>query len=270
MGRKLGQHFLRSAPVLGRIVALAALAPGEPVLEIGPGRGALTGRLLAAGARVTAIEIDPALCAALRARWEGEPAFRLIEADILRADLAPEALFGTPARYVVVANLPYYLSSPLLFRLMAERERLARLVLMVQREIAERLLAEPGGGKDYGSLSICAQHAFLLRRGFAVPPGAFDPPPKVHSAVVALEPRPRRLAPEREARFLAHIQRLFMNRRKLMLSNLRRLYPDAGADWAELGRRVERARAEALTPAEHLAVFEALYGAVAPQGLGGG
>ena len=266
MGRKLGQHFLRSVPVLERIVALADLAPGEAVLEIGPGRGALTERLLAAGARVTAIEIDPALCAALRARWAGEPAFRLIEADILRADLAPETLFGAPEPYVVVANLPYYLSTPLLFRLMAERERLARLVLMVQREIAERLLAVAGGGKDYGSLSICAQHAFLLRRGFIVPPGAFDPPPKVHSAVVALEPRRRQLAPEREASFMAHIQRLFMNRRKLMLSNLRRLYPAAPADWDDLARRVGQARAEVLTPAEHLAVFDA----VAPEGPRGG
>ncbi|MEE8396267.1 MAG: 16S rRNA (adenine(1518)-N(6)/adenine(1519)-N(6))-dimethyltransferase RsmA [bacterium] len=264
MGRRLGQHFLQSHTVLGKILAAAAVVPGEAVLEVGPGRGILSEGLLAAGARLTAVEVDPALCAALRQRWGAHEAFRLVEGDILAADLAPEALFGPeapPARYALVANLPYYLSTPFFFRVIAHRAYVARMVLMVQKEIADRLVALPEAGKVYGSLSVVAHHAFAMEPLFAVPPGAFHPPPKVHSAVVALTPRPPVLGPAAEKAFLAHVKELFTTRRKLMLTGLRRRHPQLNAAQGErLAALVGQRRAEALSPAEHLEVFRLLQG----------
>lgn len=259
MGKRLGQHFLHSPQVLDAIVAAAALGPGEAVLEIGPGTGALTGRLLEQGVRLAAVELDPALLADLAARWGDHPRLRLIEGDILRLDLSPAALFGQEAPYAVIANLPYYLSTPLLFRMAASRRTFSRLLLMVQEEVAARMAAGPADGKTYGSLSVAIQHAFTVRVVRRVPPGAFRPPPRVHSAVVALEPRPPQLPPGREAWFFEHVKRLFSRRRKLMISGLR----EAGeqlppAQWEALQRLVGERRAETLTPEEHLDVFRLL------------
>lgn len=261
MGRRYGQHFLRSAAVLDQIAAAAEAAPGEAVLEIGPGEGALTERLLASGARLTAVEIDPDLCERLRSRFGGREAFRLMQGDILKTGLDPETLFGTAERYAVVANLPYYLTTPLLLRMIAERARISRLVLMVQREIAERLVAAPADGKAYGSLSIVAQHAFAMRRLFTVPPGAFRPPPKVDSAVVSFWPKPLLLAPDLELAYLEHVKRLFMARRKLMRSTLRREFAEASeARLSEAQALIGDRRPESLTPEEHLAVYRVLAG----------
>ncbi len=272
MGRKLGQHFLVSAAILDRIAALAAVQPEEPVLEVGPGRGALTEKLLAAGARVTAVELDPALAEALRLRWADEPRFRLIAGDILNTPLAAETLFETEARgagargepaapYAVIANLPYYLTTPLLFRFVRERRRFTRLLLMVQREVADRLAASPEDGHAYGSLSIAAQVVFSVRLVLRVPPGAFHPRPKVDSAVVELRPLPPLLPPEDESAFLEHVKGLFSQRRKRLAGTLRRAQPPWPADRlaAAVGQVGDR-RPEALTPAEHVAVYCALRG----------
>jgi 16S rRNA (adenine1518-N6/adenine1519-N6)-dimethyltransferase len=265
MGKRLGQHFLHSPTVLDAIVAAAALRPDEPVLEVGPGEGALTARLLERGVRLVAVEVDPALVERLRARWGGHPRLRLLEADILRLELAPAALFGAETPYAVIANLPYYLSTPLLFRMAAARRSFSRLLLMVQEEVARRMAAAPTDGKEYGSLSVAIQYAFGVRYVLRVAPGAFRPPPKVHSAVVELRPRPAELDPGREAWFFEHIKRLFSRRRKLMISGLR----EAGrhlppAQWAELEAICAERRAETLTPAEHLRVFHLLYDAQQP------
>ena len=262
MGKRLGQHFLHSPAVLDAIVAAAAPQPDEPVLEIGPGTGALTERLLARGVRLAAVELDPALVEALAARWGDHPGLRLIEGDILRIDLAPRALFGTDAPYAVIANLPYYLSTPLLFRMAAGRSFFSRLLLMVQDEVARRMAAGPEAGKVYGSLSVAIQHAFTVRRVMRVAPGAFHPPPKVDSAVVELRPRPPKLEPSREAWFFEHIKRLFSRRRKLMISGLR----EAGGhlppgQWSQLEALVADRRAETLSPEEHLQVFRLLFDA---------
>lgn len=260
MGKRYGQHFLRSPAVLEAIAAGAEIGPGEPVLEIGPGEGALTERLLTAGADVAAVEIDPVLCVKLRERFAAVSRFRLIEADVLQLDLSPQHLFGSAGLYAVIANLPYYLTTPLLFRLIAERRRLSRLVLMVQREIATRLVASPRDGKDYGALSVAAQHTFRMKRLLDVPPGAFRPPPKVDSAVVRFVPREPQLPPAREARFLAYVKAMFIHRRKLMLGNLKRGYgPLDGERLAALEGLIAGRRADALTPEEHLAVFELLH-----------
>jgi 16S rRNA (adenine1518-N6/adenine1519-N6)-dimethyltransferase len=265
MGKRLGQHFLRSATVLGGIAELARLRPGEPVLEVGPGGGALTERLLAAGARVTAVELDPPLAQALRERWGGRPDFRVIEGDILKLDLAPAALFGTAEPYAVIANLPYYLTTPLLFRFIAARAAHSRLLLMVQQEVADRLAALPEDGKAYGSLSVAAHCAYTVRIVLRVPPGAFHPPPKVHSAVVAFTPQPAGLAPAQELAFLHHVKMLFAARRKRLAGTLGRHDPPwsperlAAAQALAGGRRPE-----ALSPGEHLRVFQLLTGLVPP------
>jgi 16S rRNA (adenine1518-N6/adenine1519-N6)-dimethyltransferase len=262
MGRRLGQHFLHSAAVLDAIVAEAALQPGELVLEVGPGQGALTGRLLAAGAQVTAVELDATLARRLKERWGAHPGFQLIEGDILRMDLSPPGLFGADRPYAVVANLPYYLTTPLLFRFMEQRAGHTRLLLMVQEEVAERLVAEPRDGKVYGSLSVAAQCAYRMAIVLRVPPGAFRPPPKVRSAVVTFTPLPAGDAAEQRA-FQEHVKMLFAARRKRMGSTLARHHPPwpAGRLAAALAVVGER-RPEALTPAEHLQVFRVLTGIV--------
>ena len=261
MGRKLGQHFLVSTGILDRLIESAAVQPREPVLEVGPGRGALTERLLASGARVTAVELDPGLARALRERWEEAPGFRLIEGDILKTPLDAPALFDADGPYAVIANLPYYLTTPLLFRFVRERQRFTRLLLMVQREVADRMVASPEDGHAYGSLSIAAQVAFGVRLALRVPPGAFHPRPKVDSAVVELRPLPPTLPPEHESGFLEHVKGLFSQRRKVLAGTLRRAQPPwppdrLAAAIAQAGGR----RPEALTPAEHMAVYCALRG----------
>jgi len=261
MGRKLGQHFLVSQAHLDRLMDLAAVRPEEPVLEVGPGRGALTGRLLAAGARVAAIELDPGLAGALRERWTAEPRFTLIEGDVLRTPLDAAALFGRDTPYAVIANLPYYLTTPLLFRFIRERRRFTRLLLMVQREVAERMAAAPADGHAYGSLSIAAQVAFSVRLVLHVPAGAFQPRPRVESAVVELRPLPGRLEPEAELGFLEHVKGLFSQRRKRLAGTLARARPPWPADrlaaaLAQVGER----RPEALSPTEHVAVYACLRG----------
>jgi 16S rRNA (adenine1518-N6/adenine1519-N6)-dimethyltransferase len=262
MGKRLGQHFLQSPGVLRTLVEQAALQPGEPVLEVGPGQGALTERLLETGARVAAVEIDPALAQGLRERWGGRADFRLIEGDVLKIDLAPQALFGGSGRYAVIANLPYYLSTPLLFRFIAARAFHSRLLLMVQQEVAERLVALPDAGKVYGSLSIAARCAYAALRIVArVPPGAFRPPPKVHSAVVAFTPLQPVLDPGAERAFLEHVKMLFAARRKRMAGTLARHRPAwPAARLAAAQALVGERRPEALTPDEHLWVYCLLTG----------
>jgi len=273
MGRKLGQHFLVSTGILERLIALAAIEPGEPVLEVGPGRGALTERLLAAGASVAAVEVDPGLAAALQARWGAHERFRLIAADILKTSLEAQALFGTDTPYAVIANLPYYLTTPLLFRFVRERRRFTRLLLMVQREVGDRMAASPADGHAYGSLSIAAQVAFSVRSVLNVPPGAFHPRPKVDSAVVELRPRPpyllhdpaSGLAPDAEQGFLDHVKGLFSQRRKRLSGTLRRTQPPWPPERLQAALElVGERRPEGLSPAEHLALYAVLRGLAPP------
>lgn len=256
MGKKLGQHFLHSTAVLDSILAAASPKAGEPVLEIGPGQGVLTERLLETGAKIRAVELDAALAGALRERWEAREDFQLIEGDVLRLPLMPRELFGDEVPYAVVANLPYYLSTPLMFRLATFREGFSRLVLMLQLEVAERILASPAEGKTYGSLSIAMQHAFAVSLVRRVPPSAFRPPPKVFSAVLRFTPLPRHLPPGDEARFFRHVKTLFTRRRKRMASVLKSLYGAAPeTSRARVAGIVAERRAETLSPREHLEVF---------------
>ena len=188
--RRFGQNFLASEGVISGIVRAAELKPGQRVLEIGPGLGAMTRALLDAGADLTVVELDRDLAGHLR-DWLGAcPRLRIIEGDALRQDWA--ALFNVPQgglpddeKIVVVANLPYNVGTTILTTLLASPHIFSRLVLMLQREVADRIVAQQGD-RDRGSLSVYCEARASRRVALKVPPGAFVPPPKVHSAVLDL------------------------------------------------------------------------------------
>lgn len=181
--KSLGQHFLNDQGILQRIVDALGLTGEETVVEIGPGRGSLTGLLAPCAKRLILIEYDRALAALLRERYAATPSVTVVEADVLTVNLHEVA--GGP--YVLVGNVPYYITTPILFHAL-EVPRPERAVYLVQREVAERIVAK-AGSDDYGALSVNVQAVARPKLLFRVAPGSFQPPPKVESAVVRLEPR---------------------------------------------------------------------------------
>ena len=257
----LSQNFLADVEVLEAILREAGPEPGREVLEIGPGLGFLTGGLLAAGARVTAVEVDRGLVALLGETFtaELEAGFlRLVEGDALDQDLVNLV----PPPYHVVANLPYHITSPVLHRLLGSPPRAERLVLMVQREVAERIAAAPGA---MSYLSVFCQYHAKARVAFRVPREAFEPAPKVESAVLVLEPYAAddRLAPVAEDHLWRVVQAGFRERRKMLHNVLARQLPvtaervDAALDAVGIAR--DR-RPQTLAVGEWLALAEALGG----------
>ena len=216
----LSQNFLADPEVLDAILAEADPAPGRRVLEIGPGLGFLTGALIDAGANVTAVELDPGLAAFLRGRFGDVPTLRLVEGDALDQDLV--RLVAAP--YDVVANLPYHITSPILHALLGEPPRPDRLVLMVQREVAERIAAPPG---KMSYLSVFVQYHARVRIAFRVPAAAFEPAPAVESAVIVVEPYDAddRLDPATEDELWRLVQAAFRERRKMIHNVLARQLP---------------------------------------------
>ncbi len=211
-GRGLGQNFLCDGNLLDAIVREAAPQPGEMVLEVGPGFGALTRKLLASGARVTAVEFDHRIAEYLRRNLKAEN-FTLIEADACRVNLAELVPADRP--YRSIANLPYSISSIFLMRLL-ELPRLPEgMVFMLQREMADRLCAAPGS-KDYGALSVRIQFDYRVRIARAVPPEVFYPPPEVDSAVVAFERREQEVDPVFRRHLSGIVRTAFSQRRKQM------------------------------------------------------
>jgi 16S rRNA (adenine1518-N6/adenine1519-N6)-dimethyltransferase len=255
----LSQNFLADPDVLDAILAEAGPSPGRRVLEIGPGLGLLTGGLLAAGAEVTAVELDAGLAAFLRDRLAeslGSGQLQLIEGDALDQDLVGIV----PAPYDVVANLPYHITSPILHALLGTPPRPERLVLMVQREVAERIAAPPG---KMSYLSVFVQYHARVRIAFAVRPDAFEPAPAVGSAVIVVEPYAAddRLDPDEEDELWRLVQASFRERRKMLHNVLTRQLPfDAGqvtAALAATGIDPDR-RPQTLAVGEWLALREAL------------
>jgi len=245
--KSLGQHFLVDARVADAIAALVKATPGELILEVGSGRGALTAALVRLYGHVIGVEIDRRLSAGLRARF-GPQELRLVEGDILHLELA-ELLAGQVAsRLVIVGNLPYNITGPFLGRLLAQRALVDRAVLMVQREVAARLTARPGG-KQYGQLTVRLGLWAETRLAMEVDPRAFRPVPRVRSAVVECrfggEPRH---PVEDEALFRRIVCGAFGQRRKMLRNSLAALLPPpcrphlpgiAAAAGIELTRRPE-------------------------------
>ena len=213
--KRLGQHFLIDQNIVRKILAAAELRPEDTVLEIGPGRGILTNALSHAVRRVVAIEIDPELCGLLQVRQAEWTNVELICADALNYP------FETLPAGVVVANLPYYISTPLLFKFLEHRRRFPRLVLMLQNEVADRLAAE-AGDREYGVLSVMTQYAADVKKAFKVSASCFRPPPDVGSAVVVLRSRREAMvSPQQESRFAAVVKAAFAHRRKTLVNSLR-------------------------------------------------
>jgi 16S rRNA (adenine1518-N6/adenine1519-N6)-dimethyltransferase len=243
MPRKLGQHFLVRDSVLSRIAEVACADYTPQVIEIGPGRGALTRHLLERTDQLHAIEVDLALAEHLERKFKDIPGFHLHRADVLEMDLSQ---WG-PA--VIVGNLPYYITSPIVGRFLRLDLRFSRGVFMIQEEVAERLRANPGS-KDYGFLTVETQLVCDVEIVMRVAPGAFSPPPKVRSAVVRLTKQ--RSMDERMARIVRFAGWCFGQKRKTLRNNLKGRYPlDIIDSLPEAGLRAEQLSIEQFVDLEH-------------------
>jgi 16S rRNA (adenine1518-N6/adenine1519-N6)-dimethyltransferase len=255
---KLGQNFLNDAQAVERIATSLGSLSGCTVIEIGPGAGAITGALAARAAHVLAIELDHSLAAYLRTQFSPERV-TVIEQDVLTFDFASAvSRFSLPAgqRFAVFGNLPYGITSQILLKLAANHASLDRAVLMVQREVAERIAAQPGS-RDYGLLSVTVQMYGPAECLFTLPPSAFSPPPDVFSTVFRwrFAPRFTELGVD-EASFIPFVRKAFAQKRKTLMNNLRAagVSPAAAADSLAKAAIDPHARAEAL-PIEALAAL---------------
>jgi 16S rRNA (adenine1518-N6/adenine1519-N6)-dimethyltransferase len=251
--RRLGQHFLSDPRILSRIADALEAGPEDTVLEVGPGPGGLTAALVARGGRVVAIEKDADLVPALRTRFPGAA---IVQGDALEEDW--HALAGGP--FLVAGNIPYNITSPLLDKAL-ESPRPRRIVFLVQKEVADRVTADPGGG-EYGALTVGVQAVAAAERLFTVPAGAFQPRPKVDSAVLRLVPLERPIVSDDErAGFRRLVVGLFGFRRKQLLRGLRQLTGwDAERAGGVLARSglVASARPETVSPERYAALLRAL------------
>jgi 16S rRNA (adenine1518-N6/adenine1519-N6)-dimethyltransferase len=217
---RLGQNFLVSPAAQLAIADALGDVSRHTVVEIGPGRGAITQILARRAPRLVAIELDPALAAQLQADFSSQPSVTILRRNILSTDLA--ALRSDPGeKLLLIGNLPYYITSDILLYLFAAHAVIDRAVIMIQREVAERVAAHPGT-RDYGLLSVTTQLYARVEKLLTLPPGAFSPPPQVHSTVLRLTIAPRfvelRVGPEP---FIAFLRNCFAQKRKTLANNLR-------------------------------------------------
>lgn len=233
MPRKLGQHFLIRDSILERLATAACQDHPARVIEIGPGRGALTRHLLPKVAELHAIELDPTLVAYLEDKLAGEPNLTVHHLDVLQANLAE---WGPAA---IAGNLPYYITSPIIERFLElDGASFPSAVFLIQWEVAERLLARPGS-RDYGYLTVKTQLVCDVQLVCRVPPGAFLPPPKVDSAAVRLVRKQNALA--HPAGVVTFVGRCFAHKRKTLRNNLKAFYPAEALDaFPEAGLRAEQ------------------------------
>ncbi len=231
--KRFGQHFLVDSAVIDAIVRAIDPRVGERIVEIGPGRGALTEPLRVSGARLTLIELDRDLAAF----WRTVPGIELLQADVLQVDFANLAL-AAGERLRVVGNLPYNISTPILFHLLAAAPHLVDQHVMLQKEVVDRIAAVPGG-RDYGRLSVMLQWRYNIERLFDVPAVAFEPPPRVTSGVLRMTPLAE--PPAVDAALLSQIVTVsFSQRRKLLRHTLGRWLERSGGGVAfDLQRRAE-------------------------------
>ena len=263
--KRFGQHFLNHPAILARIADALGPAPGDLVLEIGPGQGALTAALAARGARVIAIEKDRDLVPLVRERL---PGVTVIEGDALEVNWREATGLGPGDDLLVTGNIPYNITTPLLDRALTP-PRPKRIVFLVQKEVAERIVARPGS-KTYGALSVGVQAVATIEKLFGVPAGAFHPPPKVDSAVIRLIPLAQPLVPDDEIRrFRRLVVGLFGFRRKQLSRGLRELtgWLPGPVEYAiQRAGLVSDGRAETIPPEG----FQRLLDALIDQGWTGG
>lgn len=244
--KKLGQNFLIDENIVRNIVAAAELSDKDTVLEVGPGIGTLTQGLAESGASVVAVELDKRLLPVLDTTLEGYDNVRIVSGDILQVDIMQTV--GVD-EFKVCANLPYYITTPIIFALLEKRLPMERLVAMVQKEVAERMAAKPGG-KDYGALSVAIQYYTEPEIAFIVPPSSFIPAPSVDSAVIVCK---RREKPPvevcDEALFFRVVKAAFSLRRKMLNNSLKNMgiKGEQVAKWLQLAGVDGKRRAETLS-----------------------
>lgn len=258
--KSLGQNFLVDRNIVERIIACADLRPGDRVLEVGPGRGALTALLADRVERLLLVEYDHALAADLTGRYRDDERVRVVDGDILAVDLGQLLGDGT---WKVVANLPYNISTQVLFRFLELRSRLSRMLLMLQKEVGDRLVAPPDCS-DYGVTTLLLGLWFDIRREFPVSPGCFHPRPRVDSVVLSFTPLPApRVRVGDEAVFRRLVKCAFATRRKTLINCLRREEWPECENLAELLERCGidgRRRGETLTLEEFACLSRRLSG----------
>ena len=244
--KKLGQNFLIDENVVHQIVAAAELSEADTLLEVGPGIGTLTQGLAESKARVVAVELDTRLLPVLATTLNGYDNVRVVHGDILKVNIMEEV--GAPS-FKVCANLPYYITTPIIFALLEKRLPMERLVAMVQKEVAERMAAQPGG-KEYGALSVAIQYYTEPKIAFIVPPTSFIPAPAVDSAVIVCK---RREKPPvevcDEGLFFRVVKAAFSLRRKMLSNSLKNMgiKSEQVAKWLELAGVDGKRRAETLS-----------------------
>lgn len=244
--KKLGQNFLIDETVVRRIVEAAELTPEDTVLEVGPGIGTLTQGLAESGANVVAVELDKRLLPVLDVTLEGYDNVRIVNGDILQVDIMEQV---QKPDFKCCANLPYYITTPIIFAILEKRLPMERLVVMVQKEVAERMAAKPGS-KDYGALSVAIQYFTEPKIAFIVPPSSFIPAPSVDSAVIVCK---RRSTPPVEVcdenLFFRVVKAAFSLRRKMLSNSLKNMgiKGEQVSKWLELAGVDGKRRAETLS-----------------------
>lgn len=257
---KLGQHFLADPRYCSRVVNSLDLCSDDVVIEIGPGHGALTGLLAARARNVVAIELDPELADGLRQKFHQTANVEIVQRDVLLTNLEEICRRQRVDRCYVFGNLPYYITSPIIHHVFGFAVHVRAMGLLVQREVADRLVAQPGS-RDYGYLSVFTRLYSSPRVVLQIPPGAFSPPPKVHSAFVRFEMHAggASVSPENEKDFLRFLKQAFSHKRKKLLNCLAPMNTRQRVEeeLERLGFPLQ-ARAEELSLEQFLALFSGL------------
>lgn len=256
--KSLGQNFLTDINVLKKIVAAAEVSEADDVIEIGPGIGALTEQLAKSAHRVLALEIDDRLLPVLKETLAPYPNVEVIHQDILKANLKELIAehFDGQHRLKIVANLPYYITTPIIMHLLATELAFDQIVVMMQKEVANRLAAQPGS-KDYGSLSIGVQYEMDCQVAFIVPKTVFVPQPKVDSAIISLtKKKAKEYQPQDERFFHQLVRGAFMHRRKSLWNNLQGLYGKQAEVKEKLSQALAQAEIEPSVRAERLTIAD--------------
>ena len=256
--KSLGQNFLTDINVLKKIVAAAGVSEADDVIEIGPGIGALTEQLAKSAHQVLALEIDDRLLPVLKETLAPYSNIEVIHQDILKANLKELIAehFDGQHRLKIVANLPYYITTPIIMHLLATELAFDQIVVMMQKEVANRLAAQPGS-KDYGSLSIGVQYEMDCQVAFIVPKTVFVPQPKVDSSIISLtKKKAKEYQPQDERFFHQLVRGAFMHRRKSLWNNLQGLYGKQAEVKEKLSQALAQAEIEPSVRAERLTIAD--------------